>query len=130
MREWRFRELSSQINFPARVGPCPSLHYPPSPRKVCLWCITFALLATNGPLPAELKIKGEHYKAALNEKPTDSPQWFFIRSSIKQFIVWKTRAILLFTIKIVKIFELHTCKQKCIQVSPRNVICACRRNTL
>ena len=23
-----------------------------------------------------------NYKVALNEKPTDSPQWFFIRSSI------------------------------------------------
>ena len=32
------------------------------------------------------KITGRrNHKAALNEKPTDSPQWFFIRSSIKQF---------------------------------------------
>ena len=30
---------------------------PPPPRKVCLWLIFFALLATNGPLPAELKFK-------------------------------------------------------------------------
>ena len=29
------------------------------------------------------KITGRrNHKAALNEKPTDSPQWFFIRSSI------------------------------------------------
>ena len=29
------------------------------------------------------KITGSrNHKAALNEKPTDSPQWFFIRSSI------------------------------------------------
>ena len=29
------------------------------------------------------KITGrQNHKAALNEKPTDSPQWFFIRSSI------------------------------------------------
>ena len=90
---------------------------PPIPKESVPLVHKFALLATNGPLPAELKIKGEHYKAALNEKPTDSPQWFFIRSSIKQFIVSKTRAILLFTIKIVKIFELHTSKSvfKCLQ---------------
>ena len=29
----------------------------PPPRKVHLWLIFFALLATNGPLPAELKFK-------------------------------------------------------------------------
>ena len=34
-------------------------------------------------------------------------QWFFIRSSILQVTVSKTRAILLFTMKIVEIFELH-----------------------
>ena len=28
--------------------------------------------------------RGNH-KAALNDKPTASPQWFFIRSSIYQF---------------------------------------------
>ena len=29
------------------------------------------------------KITGrQNHKAALNEKPTDSPQWFFIRGSI------------------------------------------------
>ena len=28
---------------------------------------------------------GNNHKAALNDKPTDSPQWFFMRSSIQQF---------------------------------------------
>ena len=33
--------------------------------------------------PRVNKITGRrNHKAALNEKPTDSPQWFFIRSSI------------------------------------------------
>ena len=45
-----------------------------------------------------------NYKAGLNEKPTDSPQWFFIHSSNS---VLKTRAIFLFTIKIIEMFELH-----------------------
>ena len=26
-----------------------------------------------------------NHKVTLNEKPTDSPQWFFIHSSIQQF---------------------------------------------
>ena len=30
---------------------------PPSPRKVCLWRIFFALPFRNGPLPAELKFR-------------------------------------------------------------------------
>ena len=49
------------------------------------------------------------HKAALNEKPTDSPQRFFIRSSIRSISVSKTRAILLFKIKIklIEMFELH-----------------------
>ena len=54
------------------------------------------------------KITGHrNHTAALNEKPTHSPQWFFIRSSI--FSVSKTRAILLFKIKIklIEVFELH-----------------------
>ena len=42
---------------PTRVGPCPSLHYPPPLRNVHLWGIFFALPAMNGPLPAELKFK-------------------------------------------------------------------------
>ena len=33
---------------------------PPSPRKVCLWQIFFALPVRNGPLPAELKFKDKH----------------------------------------------------------------------
>ena len=31
-----------------------------------------------------------NHQAVLNEKPTDSPQWFFIGSSIQQFIVDRT----------------------------------------
>ena len=42
---------------PTRVGPCPSLHYPPPLRNVHLWGIFFALPAMNGPLPAELKFR-------------------------------------------------------------------------
>ena len=30
---------------------------PPSPQESALWCIFFALLAKNGPLPAELKFR-------------------------------------------------------------------------
>ena len=30
---------------------------PHAPRKVHLWCIFFALLAMNGPLPVELKFR-------------------------------------------------------------------------
>ena len=33
---------------------------PPSPRKVCLWQIFFALPVRNGPLSAELKFKDKH----------------------------------------------------------------------
>ena len=29
-----------------------------------------------------------NHKAALNEKPTDSPQWFFIRNSVFNLIGW------------------------------------------
>ena len=45
-----------------------------------------------------------NHKAALNEKPTDSPQRFLIHSAIS---VSKKRAIFLFTIKIIEMFELH-----------------------
>ena len=30
---------------------------PPPPRRLCYWCIFFALLAMNGPLPSELKFR-------------------------------------------------------------------------
>ena len=42
-----------------RSGPNLFLHstLPPSPRKVRLWHIFFALPAMNGPLPAELKFR-------------------------------------------------------------------------
>ena len=40
---------------------------PASPRKVCsLWHIFFALLAMNGPLPAELKFRENTVPAAPN----------------------------------------------------------------
>ena len=55
MREWSFRELSSKI--PSEGGPCPSLHYPPPPRKVHLWHIFFALPTMNGRLTAGLKFR-------------------------------------------------------------------------
>ena len=45
---------------PPSEGPS-SLYYsfkpPPPPKKVHLWCMFFALLAMNGPLPAELKFR-------------------------------------------------------------------------
>ena len=31
---------------------------------------------------------GGNHKVALNEKPTDSPQWFFIRNSVFNLIGW------------------------------------------
>ena len=46
-----------KIGLKMRAGPCPSLHYPPHPRKVCLWHIFFALPVMSGPLPAELKLR-------------------------------------------------------------------------
>ena len=46
-------------------------------------------------------------KMALNEKPTDSPQWFFILSSAIHWFQRQGHAILLFTIKIIETFELH-----------------------
>ena len=55
------------------------------------------------------KITGRrNQKAAPNEKPTDSPQWFFFRSSIS-ISVSQTRAIFLLKIKIklIEMFELH-----------------------
>ena len=51
--------------------------------------------------------KVESLKTSHNEKPPYSPQWFFIRSSIYQFIVLKTSVILLFAVKVVEIFQLH-----------------------
>ena len=48
------------LNFTARSKPCPSLHYPPLPRKVHLWRIFFALPAINGPFSAELEFNREN----------------------------------------------------------------------
>ena len=44
IKERSFREL-----IPRRAGPCPSLHFPPTPRKVCLLRILFALPVRNDP---------------------------------------------------------------------------------
>ena len=55
MREWRFRELSSQISHQGR-GHVPHSTTPlPPPEKCPCDAYFFALLAMNGPLPAELK---------------------------------------------------------------------------
>ena len=65
-------------------------------------------LNDNQTLVSETSHKQNHcgnHKAALNEKPTDSPQWFFIRSS--NSVSKTSRAIFLFTIKIIEMFELH-----------------------
>ena len=45
------------LNFTGRSKTCPSLHYPPLPRKVRIF---FALPAMNGPLFAELKFNREN----------------------------------------------------------------------
>lgn len=55
MRECSSENLAPKI--PARAGPCPTLHYPPAPRKVHLWWIFFASTAMNSPLSAELKLR-------------------------------------------------------------------------
>ena len=48
---------------------CPSLHYSLPPGKVQLWCIFFALLVMNGPLPAELKFR-ENTGFAISRLPS------------------------------------------------------------
>ena len=63
----------------------------------------------NMTLVSETSHKQNHcrnHKAALNEKPTDSPNdsSFAVQVNIS---VSKMRAILLFTIKIIVMFELH-----------------------
>ena len=51
MKECGFR------NFPSKGGAMSCALLPHAPRKVHLWCIFFALLAMNGPLPVELKFR-------------------------------------------------------------------------
>ena len=47
---------------------------PPSPRKVCLWRIFFALPFRNGPLPAELKFReNTAYEHLLSNSPPPTP---------------------------------------------------------
>ena len=50
-----------------------------------------------------------NHKADLNEKPTDSPQLFFIRSLIQQFSFEEKGSIAVYDtkVKIIELFELH-----------------------
>ena len=55
------------LNFPARVEPCSSLHYPPVPRKVHLWCIFLVLPAMNGSSPAGAELKLRENTAGMQD---------------------------------------------------------------
>ena len=101
------------LNFTATSKPCPSLHYPPPPRKLRLWHIFIALPAMNSPFSAKLKFKENtvlslarfwrtQWKKTNKQKqtllagcwsPIRSP-WVWINRLLFWKKVWKTSWIL------------------------------------
>ena len=76
------------LNFLLGQGHVPHSTTPLPPGKVCLWCIFFALLVMNGPLPAELKF-GKNTGLALSGLPSLCLEkrfcfWWYYKSSINQ----------------------------------------------
>ena len=65
-------------------------------------------------LVSETSHKQNHcrnHKAALNEKPTDSPQWFFIRRSIQHFSFEDKGNFAIYDKdQIIETFEFHASK--------------------
>ena len=85
----KMRECSSENSapkIPARVGPCPALHYPPAPRKEHLWWIFFAWTAMNDPLSAELKLRENTGGISLENLYMDIETWPYTNSKMNKSI--------------------------------------------